>query len=107
MNQMTLNIPQIDEEATRMKAEKLLEQYRMYLLQVPEDFLPKVTATYSLVPPSFSNEFHSSTEDAALKRMDWEIERERFLKRMQRAVNRLSQKERQILVMLYMQNEEM
>lgn len=107
MDQLRLDIPQIDEEATRMNAEKLLEQYCMYLLQVPEDFLPKVTATYSLVPPSFSNEFHSSTEDAALKRMDWEIERDRFLKRMQRAVNRLSQKERQILVMLYMQNEEM
>ncbi|ANF38112.1 ArpU family transcriptional regulator [Bacillus sp. CN2] len=38
--------------------------------------------------------------------MDWEVKREQFLKRMQRAVNRLSQKERQILVMLYMQNEE-
>ena len=38
MDQLRLNIPQIDEEATRMKAEKLLEQYRMYLLQVPEDF---------------------------------------------------------------------
>ena len=39
--------------------------------------------------------------------MDWGTKRGQFLKRMQRAVNRLSQKERQILVMLYMQNEEM
>ncbi|AYK58362.1 ArpU family transcriptional regulator [Bacillus siamensis] len=107
MNQMTLNLPQIDEEATKAKAEQLLDQYRLYLLQVPDDFLPKVTPAYSLVPPSFSNEFHSSTEDAALKRMDWGTKRGQFLKRMQRAVNRLSQKERQILVMLYMQNEEM
>ncbi|WGV93406.1 ArpU family phage packaging/lysis transcriptional regulator [Bacillus stercoris] len=107
MNQLTLNIPQIDEEATKLKAEKLLDQYRLYLLQVPDDFLPKVTPTYSIVPPSITNEFHSSTEEAALKRIDWEIQRDKFLKRIQRAVNRLSQRERQIIVMLYMQSEEM
>lgn len=74
---------------------------------MPDDFLPKVTPTYSIVPPSITNEFHSSTEDAALKRLDWEIQRDKFLKRIQRAVNRLSQRERQIIVMLYMQLEEM
>ncbi|KJJ41240.1 ArpU family transcriptional regulator [Bacillus subtilis] len=107
MNQLTLNIPQINEEATKSKAEKLLDQYRLYLLQVPDNFLPKVTSTYSIVPPSITNEFHSSTEEAALKRLDWEIQRDKFLKRIQRAVNRLSQRERQIIVMLYMQPEEM
>ncbi|MCC2114933.1 ArpU family transcriptional regulator [Bacillus halotolerans] len=107
MNQLTLNIPQIDAEATKLKAEKLLDQYRLYLLQVPDDFLPKVTPTYSIVPPSITNEFHSSTEDAALKRLDWEIQRDKFLKRIQKAVNRLSQRERQIIFMLYMKPEEM
>ncbi|PJZ01122.1 ArpU family transcriptional regulator [Bacillus vallismortis] len=106
-DQLTLNIPQIDEEATKLKAEKLMDQYRLYLLQVPDDLLPKVTPTYSIVPPSITNEFHSSTEEAALKRLDWEIQRDKFLKRIQRAVNRLSQRERQIIVMLYMQPEEM
>ncbi|WP_232460813.1 ArpU family phage packaging/lysis transcriptional regulator [Bacillus halotolerans] len=97
----------MDEEATKLKAEKLLDQYRIYLLQVPDDFLPKVTPTYSIVPPSITNEFHSSTEDAALKRLDWEIQRDKFLKRIQKAVNRLSQRERQIIFMLYMKPEEM
>ncbi|MGM0950038.1 MAG: ArpU family phage packaging/lysis transcriptional regulator [Bacillota bacterium] len=106
MNQLTLNIPQIDEEATKLKAEKLLDQYRLYLLQVSDDFLPKVTPTYSIVPPSITNEFHSSTEEAALKRLDWDIQRDKFLKWIQRAVNRLSQKERQIIVMLYMQQDD-
>lgn len=107
MNQLTLNLPQIDEEATKARVEQLLNQYRLYLLQVPDDFLPKVTSTYSIVPPSITNEFHSSTEDVALKRLDWEIQRDKFLKKIQRAVNRLSQRERQIIVMLYMQLEEM
>lgn len=42
MNQLTLNIPQIDEEATKLKAEKLLDQYRLYLLQVPDDFYQRL-----------------------------------------------------------------
>lgn len=33
--------------------------------------------------------------------------RDKYLKRIQRAVNRLSQRERQIIVMLYMKQEEM
>ncbi|MCP1459369.1 ArpU family phage packaging/lysis transcriptional regulator [Bacillus velezensis] len=107
MNQLTLNLPQIDEEATKARVEQLLEQYRLYLLQVPDDFLPKVTPTYSIVPPSITNEFQSSTEEAALKRLDWEVRRDKFLKRVQNAVNRLSQRERQMIVMLYMQPEEM
>ena len=74
---------------------------------MPDDFLPKVTPTYSIVPPSITNEFHSSTEDAALKRLDWDIQCDKFLKRIQRAGNRLAQRERQIIVMLYMQPEEM
>ncbi len=107
MNQLTLNLPQIDEEATKAKVEQLLDQYRLYLLQVPDNFLPKVTPTYSIVPSSITNEFHSSTEEAALKRLIGRFSVDKFLKRIQRAVNRLSQRERQIIVMLYMQSEEM
>ncbi|MGM0916594.1 MAG: ArpU family phage packaging/lysis transcriptional regulator [Bacillota bacterium] len=107
MNQACLDILQIDEEKTRFKMEKMMEKYKIFRLQTPEDFLPKITTTYTITPPSFSNQFHSSTEDAALKKMDWEIERDQFMKRIQRAINRLTQKERRILVMLYMKDEEM
>lgn len=107
MNQTSLDIPQIDEEKTRAKMERMLEKYRMLRLQTPEDFLPKITTTYTITPPSFSNQFHSSTEDAALKKMDWEIEREKYMKRIERGINRLTQRERRILVMFYMQDEEM
>ncbi len=103
LNQTSLEIPQIDEEKTRFKMEK----YKILRLQTPEDFHPKITTTYTITPPSFSNQFHSSTEDAALKKMDWEIEREKYMKRIERGINRLTQKERRILVMLYMQDEEM
>lgn len=107
MNQTSLDIPLIDEEKTRFKMEKMMEKYKILRLQTPEDFLPKITTTYTITPPSFSNQFHSITEEAALKKMDWDIERDQFMKRIQRAINRFTQKERRILVMLYMQDEEM
>ncbi|MGG1345996.1 ArpU family phage packaging/lysis transcriptional regulator, partial [Bacillus subtilis] len=107
MSQKIMKLPLINEQVTKLKVEKLLDQYRLYLLQVPDDSLPKITPTYSIVPPSITNEFYSSTEENAIKRLDWEIERNRFLKRIQKAVNRLSLKERQVIVMLYMQQDEM
>ncbi len=107
MDQMILGIPQIDDEKTKAKMERMLEKYKMLRLQMPENFLPKITTTYTITPPSFSNQFHSSTEDAAIKKIDWEIQRYQFMKRIQHAINRLTQKERRILVMLYMQDEEM
>ena len=36
----------------------------MYLSQMPSDIY-KVTASYSIVPPSVTNEFNSSTENIA------------------------------------------
>jgi hypothetical protein len=38
-----------------------------------------VTATYCLVPSSFTNEFHLSTEDAAIRNVEKEIKRENFI----------------------------
>lgn len=73
--QLTFKLPEIDREATQQNVEEAIETYRIYLLTVPEEKLPKVTATYSLVPPSNTNGFHSTTEDIAIQRADDELER--------------------------------
>lgn len=106
MTQLTFTLPKIDREETKKVVEGILEKYRLFLLQVPETKIPKVTATYSLVPPHFGNEFHSSTESAAIEKVDYERERDDFLKMVQQAVNRLSFKERQIIIERYMRFEE-
>lgn len=94
MNQLTLNIPQIDEEATKLKAEKLLDHNTGY-----------ISYRYQMI---FCQKLHLLTAlfRRAL-RMNFIHRRDKYLKRIQRAVNRLSQRERQIIVMLYMQPEEM
>ncbi|TMU85503.1 ArpU family transcriptional regulator [Bacillus sp. BHET2] len=104
--QLTFMLPEIDREKTKAAVESALEKYRLYLLMVPEDKLPKVTATYSLVPPSFSNEFHSSTEQVAIKRIELDIARDKHIEWVLRGVNRLSKLEREIIYRRYLEDEE-
>ncbi|QSF97760.1 ArpU family transcriptional regulator [Bacillus paralicheniformis] len=102
---MLFQLPEIDREATKKKVEAILDNYRVVLLQVPDDLLPKVTAGFNIVPPSNTNAFHSSTEDTAIKRIEMEQERHAFLLKIQKAVNRLPANERQIIIMRYMSQD--
>jgi ArpU family phage transcriptional regulator len=106
MSQLTFKLPEIDRERTKEAVEAALEKYRFYLLTIPDEKLPKVTATYSLVPPSFTNGFHSSTEDAAITNVDKERERENYIQNIIRAVNRLSKMEREVIYKRYLEVEE-
>jgi ArpU family phage transcriptional regulator len=100
-------LPEIDREKTKEEVEKTLEQYRVCLLSIPEEHLPKITASYTLQPPAFTNEFHSSVEDAAINKLDLEIKREKYIEWVRKGVNRLKFKEREIIVKRYLDDEEM
>jgi ArpU family phage transcriptional regulator len=65
-----------------------------------------VTATFSLVPPSFTNGFHSSTEDAAVANVDLERAREYYIQNIIRGVNRVGKIEREIIYKRYLETEE-
>ncbi|WP_378210024.1 ArpU family phage packaging/lysis transcriptional regulator [Anoxybacteroides rupiense] len=97
----------VDGEKTKEAVEAALEKYRIYILTVPDEWLPKVTQTYHLdVPPSNTNAFYSSTESAAIKRADFERERDEYMERIRRAVNKLNKMERELIIKRYMALEE-
>ncbi len=96
----------VDGEKTKEAVEAALEKYRMYMLTVPDEYLPRVTQTYSLVPPSQTNAFHSSTESAAIRKVDFERERDEYMERIRRAVNRLTKLQRELIIKRYMSIEE-
>jgi ArpU family phage transcriptional regulator len=104
---MEFLLPEIDREKTKSAVEEKLETYRLYLLSVSEEISPRVTASYSLVPPSNTNAFHSTTEDAAVTKADQDRERELYIEWFRRGVNRLKFKEREIIVKRYLGDEEM
>jgi ArpU family phage transcriptional regulator len=104
--QLSFKLPEIDREKTKIAVEAALEKYRFYLLTVPEEKLPKITASYSLSPPAFSNQFHSSTESAVIDKVDFEREREDYIERIRKAVNRLNYKERELMIKRYLSDGE-
>lgn len=106
LKQLSFVLPEIDRTETKKAVEAAFEKYRFYLLTVPEERLPKLTATYSLVPPINTNEFHSTTEDIAIKTVDFERERDKYIEWIRRCVNRLAPKEREIIVKRYFKDEE-
>ncbi|MED4052953.1 ArpU family phage packaging/lysis transcriptional regulator [Niallia taxi] len=106
MKQLSFELPEINRDETKKAVEAAFEKYRFYLLTVPDEKLPKITATYSLVPPTNTNEFHSSTEDIVIKTVDFERERDNYVEWIRRAVNRLSIKERELIIKRYLQDEE-
>lgn len=104
---MQFILPEINREKTKDEVEKVLEKYRTFLLSIPEEFVPKITANYSLMPPAFSNEFHSPTENAVIEKIDLETKREKYIEWVRKGVNRLNFKEREIIVKRYLSDDEM
>lgn len=100
----TNTIQRVDEKLTRKEVEGKLDKYRMYLLTLPADILPTITASYALVPAS-SNQFSSKTENAAIERAELEIEREKYFKWIHRAVASLKQDEKEIIMRRYLNPE--
>ena len=104
MEQLTL-LPKIDEKATKQAVERVLEKYRIYKLQVSLDRLPTITADYSFMPRSYTGTTSDSTADAAIANIDYERERIQFLNRIHTAVNRLTPRERAIIIQVYLADE--
>lgn len=94
-------IKHLSKKEIRKAVEAELEKYQMYLLTLPSDRQPKITATYSITPPTRDNQFHSQTEEVAIYRVDYGREREEHLQRVQNAVNRLEQNEREVIIKKY------
>ncbi|WP_141434399.1 ArpU family phage packaging/lysis transcriptional regulator [Bacillus sp. 03113] len=105
-NQLEFQLAVIDRSTTKKRVEEALEKYRIMLLSQDADQLPKITQTYSLIPPTNTNKFHSSTEDAAINNADYDRYRRNYIKKISMAVNKLGYKERAILILRYMTNYE-
>ncbi len=60
---LSFNMQVVDGKKMKVAVEKVFDVYRQYLGTMPNDILPKLNPSYSIIPPTFTNAFHSSTED--------------------------------------------
>ncbi|EJR67746.1 ArpU family phage packaging/lysis transcriptional regulator [Bacillus cereus] len=103
--QLFFNMPVVDTKKTKKAVEEVLESYREYLNTLPSNLMPKVTTMFLEVPPTFTNQFHSSTEDIAIERIELEQQRKEYMDWVHQAVNTLKPDERYIIFKSYMEEE--
>lgn len=104
--QISFKLPAINRTETKVAVESALEKYKMYLLMDPEENEPKITSTLKLVPTAPNNQFHSSTEDAAVNKIDQEERRKKYITWIRKAVNRLAYQERAVIINRYLIEDE-
>lgn len=103
---ISFNLPEINRKETRDRVEAALEKYKIMLLMNPEELEPKVTSSFHLAPSSPTNQFHSTTEDTVINKIDMENKKENYIKKIMKAVNRLSYLERKIIIKRYLTDED-
>lgn len=97
----------IDGKATQEAVEATLRQYRTFMLTTPEDLMPAITTKYTLEMPTFSNVKQSSVEGAAVKSADHFKEYEKFFGWFNRGLCKLTQIERHLITLAYLDVEPM
>lgn len=97
----------IDGKATQEEIESVLRQYRTFMLTVPEDSMPSLTAKYTLEMPNFSNVVKSSVEETALKNADFFLEYSRFFNWFNKGLCKLTYIERHLISLGYLEMEPM
>ncbi|MGC5326449.1 ArpU family phage packaging/lysis transcriptional regulator [Brevibacillus sp. SYSU BS000544] len=109
MNQaLAFLLPKINHASTMKNVKVALDLARDFICM---GFHPKVevgtTAGYQLVLRSETNQFHSSTESAAIKNADIERMRSEHVRNVLEAVNSLPKKERELIMVRWFGDDDM
>lgn len=101
MNQLhflELDETEIDVNKTKAAALSVLKKYRAFK-QGATAYNLKVTASYSIEPKAYGNEFRSNVEDNVIRKLDYMMEVENAVSRMNNA------DERQIIIEGYLSDK--
>lgn len=96
-------LPEIDEKKTKCNVKKLLSNYRSFVRLASEEYIPKVTATYSFELKSFTGTVSRATENAVVRK----VTAERELQKIVKAMNKLNAYDRQLIFDKYMDKREL
>nr|DAY95575.1 MAG TPA: transcriptional regulator [Caudoviricetes sp.] len=96
-------LPEIDEKKTKSNVKSLLCNYRSFVRLASEEYIPKVTATYSFELKSFTGTVSRATENAVVRKVAAEQE----LVKISKAMNKLNAYDRQLIFDKYMDKREL
>lgn len=95
--------PEIDKEKTKQQVRDLLSLYRTFIRLASEEYIPKVTATYSFELKSFTGVVSRATENAVVRKVTAEQE----ICKIAKAMNKLNAYDRQLIHDKYMDKREL
>lgn len=95
--------PEVDKKTTRDNVDDLLKNYRRMARIVDEDFLPKMTATYSFELKSFTGSNTNQIEEQVTRKI-WA---EQEIYKITTAMNKLNAYDRQMIFDKYMDKQEL
>ncbi|KGL40505.1 hypothetical protein EP56_12570 [Listeriaceae bacterium FSL A5-0209] len=88
----------IDYIGTVRALKKFFEDYKILRLKAGALILPSVTTTYTITPPSFSNQFNSKVEDAVIHNIDNIQTAQDAVKKYDVIINQLDHIQRKIII---------
>lgn len=95
--------PEIDKDRTKQQVRELLSCYRTMMRIADEEYIPKVTATYSFELKSFTGTVSRATENAVVRK----VTAEQTLAKICKAMNKLNAYDRQLIHDKYMDSREL
>lgn len=94
----TILVRKLDKRATKEKVVMMLSAYKQLKKIAGEEYVSKVTATYSFEPRSYTGAVNKSLE----KRIERKLTAQKMVEDIEKAINRMSNAYlRQILIMKY------
>lgn len=107
MNAWFLSAPaQIDVQATQRRVKRALDLARDFIrMGFHPGWEARTTAGWHASPVSVTNRFRSSTEEVAVRNATIEQERREFVEQILTAVNRLSTRERELILTRWFDRE--
>ncbi|NBI28327.1 ArpU family phage packaging/lysis transcriptional regulator [Chengkuizengella marina] len=102
--QMNFELPEIDAGETRIAVEAVLEKCLLYKTIEYQEKEANLTPAYIFREHQSTNETSDSTASIAIDNVDIPQQRKRYVEWVERSVNRLSAKERQLIIERYLKD---
>lgn len=103
--QQAFELPELDRKKTQAAVEAALEKYRLFKYLEFDEREASLTASYELREGGSANRISDQTADIAIHNTDSQNARKQFCERVERSVNRLAPKERQLITERYMKED--
>ncbi|WP_028547050.1 ArpU family phage packaging/lysis transcriptional regulator [Paenibacillus taiwanensis] len=100
------DLPEMDKEATRRNVEAVFEKYRMYKQIGYEVRETRLTSSYTARVHGETNRISDQTGDIAADNVDIPEKMRAYCERVEKAVSRLPEKERQLITDRYLKDDD-